>query len=123
MAGGLQDGLTGGRRRGGNGAERALRRPWGSLLPHVAQPHRTAAAACTAPVSAAAAAAAAAAAQGKNCVVLGDSNIVGTPLAAMLRDKGAAAVTICHRRSYREWFEDQQVRRRAGGRAGAGAGA
>ncbi|KAG2440372.1 hypothetical protein HXX76_004477 [Chlamydomonas incerta] len=46
--------------------------------------------------------------QGKNCVVLGDSNIVGTPLAAMLRDKGAAAVTICHRRSYREWFEDQQ---------------
>ncbi len=40
--------------------------------------------------------------QGKNCVVLGDSNIVGTPLAAMLRDKGAAAVTICHRRSYKE---------------------
>ncbi|GIL98875.1 hypothetical protein Vretimale_4207 [Volvox reticuliferus] len=46
--------------------------------------------------------------QGKTCVVLGDSNIVGTPLAAMLRDKGAAAVTICHRRSYREWFEDQE---------------
>ncbi|KAG2497947.1 hypothetical protein HYH03_004209 [Edaphochlamys debaryana] len=51
--------------------------------------------------------------QGKNCVVLGDSNIVGTPLAAMLRDRGAAAVTICHRRSYREWFEDQeQVQRK-----------
>lgn len=30
------------------------------------------------------------------------SNIVGTPLAAMLRDEGAAAVTICHRISYSE---------------------
>ena len=40
--------------------------------------------------------------QGKSCVVVGDSNIVGTPLAAMLRDKGAAAVTVCHRLSYRE---------------------
>ncbi|GFR41461.1 hypothetical protein Agub_g2149 [Astrephomene gubernaculifera] len=50
--------------------------------------------------------------QGKTCVVLGDSNIVGTPLAAMLRDRGAAAVTICHRRSYRDWFVDQQEVRR-----------
>ncbi|EFJ44877.1 hypothetical protein VOLCADRAFT_44449, partial [Volvox carteri f. nagariensis] len=47
--------------------------------------------------------------QGKTCVVLGDSNIVGTPLAAMLRDKGAAAVTICHRRSYRERGSVTQV--------------
>lgn len=40
--------------------------------------------------------------KGKSCVVVGDSNIVGTPLAAMLRDKGAASVTVCHRLSYRE---------------------
>jgi hypothetical protein len=30
------------------------------------------------------------------------SNTVGTPLAAMLRDAGAAAVTVCHRTSYQE---------------------
>lgn len=30
------------------------------------------------------------------------SNTVGTPLAAMLRDAGAAAVTVCHRNSYQE---------------------
>jgi uncharacterized membrane protein YdcZ (DUF606 family) len=30
------------------------------------------------------------------------SNVVGTPLAVMLRDHGAAAVTICHRISYKE---------------------
>lgn len=29
--------------------------------------------------------------------MLGDSNIVGTPLAAMLRDAGARSVTVCHR--------------------------
>lgn len=40
--------------------------------------------------------------QGKSCVVLGDSNIVGTPVAAMLRDQGAASVTVCHRVSYQE---------------------
>ncbi|KAG1662002.1 hypothetical protein FOA52_012173 [Chlamydomonas sp. UWO 241] len=53
---------------------------------------------------------------GKSCVVVGDSNVVGTPLAAMLRDRGAANVTVCHRISYREWFEDQdrvEAKRRA----------
>ncbi len=30
------------------------------------------------------------------------SNIVGTPLAALLRNKGAAAVTVCHQLSYKE---------------------
>jgi 5,10-methylene-tetrahydrofolate dehydrogenase/methenyl tetrahydrofolate cyclohydrolase len=39
---------------------------------------------------------------GKTAVVLGDSNIVGTPLAALLRDEGAALVTICHRPSIHE---------------------
>lgn len=53
---------------------------------------------------------------GSTCVVLGDSNIVGTPLAGLLRDLGAAVVTICHRMSYNEWFEgdwEQQQRARA----------
>ena len=40
--------------------------------------------------------------RGLSCVVLGDSNVVGTPLAAMLRDRGAATVTVCHRISYKE---------------------
>eukprot|EP00879_Flechtneria_rotunda_P021753 GHRR01022937.1.p1 GENE.GHRR01022937.1~~GHRR01022937.1.p1 ORF type:complete len:385 (+),score=137.70 GHRR01022937.1:206-1360(+) len=39
---------------------------------------------------------------GKTAVVLGDSNIVGTPLAALLRDEGAALVTTCHRVSYQQ---------------------
>ena len=39
---------------------------------------------------------------GKSAVVVGDSNIVGTPLAALLRDRGAAAVTVCNSRSYQE---------------------
>lgn len=43
---------------------------------------------------------------GKTAVVVGDSNVVGTPLAVLLRDRGAAAVTVCHRLSYQEWFED-----------------
>jgi methylenetetrahydrofolate dehydrogenase (NADP+)/methenyltetrahydrofolate cyclohydrolase len=41
--------------------------------------------------------------RGLSCVVVGDSNVVGTPLAVMMRDRGAAAVTICHRLSYQEW--------------------
>lgn len=40
--------------------------------------------------------------RGLGCVVVGDSNVVGTPLAVMLRDRGAAAVTVCHRTSYKE---------------------
>ena len=40
--------------------------------------------------------------RGRRAVVVGDSNIVGTPLAVLLREAGAAAVTICHRLSYQE---------------------
>jgi hypothetical protein len=41
---------------------------------------------------------------------------VGTPLSCLLRDRGAAAVTVCHRVSLTEWFEDQdQVGRAVGG--------
>lgn len=39
---------------------------------------------------------------GKTAVVLGDSNIVGTPIAALLRDAGVALVTTCHRVSLKE---------------------
>eukprot|EP00239_Pterosperma_sp_CCMP1384_P010989 CAMPEP_0197862506 /NCGR_PEP_ID=MMETSP1438-20131217/39328_1 /TAXON_ID=1461541 /ORGANISM="Pterosperma sp., Strain CCMP1384" /LENGTH=386 /DNA_ID=CAMNT_0043480087 /DNA_START=463 /DNA_END=1623 /DNA_ORIENTATION=- len=39
--------------------------------------------------------------EGAHCVVLGDSNIVGLPLAALLRDKGAAEVTMCHQMGLR----------------------
>jgi 5,10-methylene-tetrahydrofolate dehydrogenase/methenyl tetrahydrofolate cyclohydrolase len=45
---------------------------------------------------------------GRSAVVLGDSNVVGTPLSCLLRDRGAAAVTVCHRVSLTEWFEDQE---------------
>jgi 5,10-methylene-tetrahydrofolate dehydrogenase/methenyl tetrahydrofolate cyclohydrolase len=34
---------------------------------------------------------------GRTAVVLGDSNIVGGPIAALLRDAGVALVTVCHR--------------------------
>jgi 5,10-methylene-tetrahydrofolate dehydrogenase/methenyl tetrahydrofolate cyclohydrolase len=40
--------------------------------------------------------------QGLSAVVVGDSNIVGTPLSGLLRDQGAATVTVCHRVSYQE---------------------
>ena len=33
---------------------------------------------------------------GKNAVVVGNSNTVGTPLSMLLRDAGAASVTVCH---------------------------
>ncbi len=45
--------------------------------------------------------------KGRSCVIVGDSNVVGSPLAVMLRDHGAGTVTVCHRISYSEWFEDQ----------------
>lgn len=35
--------------------------------------------------------------RGRHVVVLGDSNTVGTPLSMLLRDRGAAAVTVVHR--------------------------
>ncbi|KAF5838022.1 tetrahydrofolate dehydrogenase/cyclohydrolase [Dunaliella salina] len=47
--------------------------------------------------------------RGRSAVVVGDSNIVGTPLAAMLRDEGAAAVTVCHRISYSDWFASHEA--------------
>ncbi|KAF6253186.1 5,10-methylenetetrahydrofolate dehydrogenase [Scenedesmus sp. NREL 46B-D3] len=46
---------------------------------------------------------------GKTAVVLGDSNIVGTPLAALLRDEGAALVTICHRPSIHDCCHASQL--------------
>ena len=47
-----------------------------------------------------------AAVQRRSVVVLGDSNIVGTPLSAMLRDAGAGTVTVCHRTSYAGLFDE-----------------
>ena len=42
--------------------------------------------------------------QGKKAVVIGDSNVVGTPLAMLLRDSGVAALTVCHRSSFQDLF-------------------
>lgn len=39
----------------------------------------------------------------KTSVVLGDSNIVGTPLSVLMRNRGAAIVTVCHGTSYRRY--------------------
>lgn len=43
--------------------------------------------------------------KGKRAVVIGDSNVVGTPLAMLLRDSGVAALTVCHRSSYQDLFD------------------
>lgn len=40
-------------------------------------------------------------------MVVGDSNIVGTPLSVLLRDAGAGTVTVCHRIAYTNIFEDR----------------
>lgn len=45
--------------------------------------------------------------QKKHVVVLGDSNIVGTPLSVLLRDAGAGTVTVCHRIAYNNLFDDR----------------
>lgn len=45
--------------------------------------------------------------QKKHVVVVGDSNIVGTPLSVLLRDAGAGTVTVCHRIAYTNIFEDR----------------
>lgn len=45
--------------------------------------------------------------QKKHVVVVGDSNIVGTPLSVLLRDAGAGTVTVCHRIAYNNIFEDR----------------
>lgn len=33
--------------------------------------------------------------EGKEVVLMGDSNVVGTPLAMLMRDSGIAALTLC----------------------------
>eukprot|EP00890_Picochlorum_soloecismus_P001321 jgi/Picsp_1/218/NSC_00217-R1_-methylenetetrahydrofolate dehydrogenase len=38
--------------------------------------------------------------EGKSVVIVGDSNIVGMPLAMLFRDEGTASVTVVHRSSY-----------------------
>ncbi|DBB05580.1 hypothetical protein WJX77_005134 [Trebouxia sp. C0004] len=42
---------------------------------------------------------------GKTAVVIGDSSVVGTPLAMLLQANGVAALTVCPRSSYPEAFE------------------
>lgn len=42
--------------------------------------------------------------QGKSVAIVGDSNIVGMPLAMLFRDEGAATVTVIHRTSYSSLF-------------------
>ncbi|GMH32684.1 hypothetical protein BSKO_00518 [Bryopsis sp. KO-2023] len=44
----------------------------------------------------------------KTAVVLGDSNIVGTPLSVLLRNRGTAIVTVCHGPSYKKLFEHKE---------------
>lgn len=52
---------------------------------------------------------------GRSVAIVGDSNIVGMPLAMLFRDEGAATVSVVHRSSYSSLF--------SGGAAAAGAGA
>lgn len=40
----------------------------------------------------------------KSIVIVGDSNIVGMPLAMLFRDEGASTVTVIHRTSYSSLF-------------------
>ena len=42
--------------------------------------------------------------RGKSVAIVGDSNIVGMPLAMLFRDEGAANVTVLHRSSYSSLF-------------------
>ncbi len=42
---------------------------------------------------------------GKTAVVIGDSSVVGTPLAMLLQANGVAALTVCPRSSYPEAFD------------------
>ena len=57
---------------------------------------------------------------GKSAVVIGNSGIVGTPLAMLLQANGVAALTVCPRSSYPEAFaptqgpEDRDARAEAG---------
>lgn len=44
---------------------------------------------------------------GKSVAIVGDSNIVGMPLAMLFRDEGAATVTVVHRTSYSGLFNQK----------------
>lgn len=46
--------------------------------------------------------------EGKTAVVVGDSNVVGLPLAMLLREHHVAAVTICHRTALQELYASEQ---------------
>ncbi|KAL6775821.1 hypothetical protein ACKKBG_A18630 [Auxenochlorella protothecoides x Auxenochlorella symbiontica] len=59
--------------------------------------------------------------RGASVVVVGDSNTVGTPLAALMRDAGAASVTVVHRTSYSALFADALSPRLAAARVAAAA--
>jgi len=45
--------------------------------------------------------------QGKSVAIVGDSNIVGMPLAMLFRDEGAATVTVIHRTTYASLFSTE----------------
>lgn len=59
--------------------------------------------------------------QGKSAVVIGNSGIVGTPLAMLLQANGVAALTVCPRSSYPEAFASAQGSADKEARAEAGA--
>ena len=54
-------------------------------------------------------------------VTQGDSNVVGMPLSMLLRNAGVAAMTSCHRISYKEVLMDSRADSRAEARAEADA--
>lgn len=58
---------------------------------------------------------------GKSAVVIGNSGIVGTPLAMLLQANGVAALTVCPRSSYPEAFAPVQTSEDGNARAEAGA--
>lgn len=52
---------------------------------------------------------------GKNVAIIGDSNIVGMPLAMLFRDEGASTVTVVHRTSYSGLFRQHGIGRNSSG--------
>lgn len=58
---------------------------------------------------------------GKSAVVIGNSGIVGTPLAMLLQANGVAALTVCPRSSYPEAFAPAQNSSNSNATAQAGA--
>lgn len=58
---------------------------------------------------------------GKSAVVIGNSGIVGTPLAMLLQANGVAALTVCPRSSFPEAFAPAQDSKSSDARAEAGA--